>query len=453
MRYIPCTSSDLHAMLETIGTGSIDDLLASIPPELRAGADASYPARLSDPELLDHLERVAARNVTLSSRPSFLGAGVYRHFVPPVVDSLAARGEFLSAYTPYQPEASQGSLQAAFEFQSLVCELTGLEVASASLYDGATAMVEAMFMVAAILPEEGAAPPRFVVSRGIHPEYLEVARTYAASGHFVLEELPVGEDGCTRAADVSARVQGAAGFVFQSPAFHGTIEDAAALTAAAHAGGALAIQVFDPHSLSLLAPPGETGVDIACGEGQSLGSRPSFGGPSLGLLAARGQLLRRMPGRLVGETVDADGRIAYANTLQTREQHIRRARATSNICTNAAHMALRATIYLSVLGKAGMCEVAEISVRRAHHLADRIASLRGFSLRFPASPFFCEVAIRCPRPAAEIERALAERGIIAGLDLGRFDPTEADTMLFCATEMTTPDDIERLVASLAEVTR
>ncbi|HVY62215.1 MAG TPA: aminomethyl-transferring glycine dehydrogenase subunit GcvPA, partial [Planctomycetota bacterium] len=343
MRYVQNTAEDVAEMLKTIGVKSIDDLFASVPQDLLAPKDFPFPARLSDPELLAHMRGLAASNVSLGERPSFLGAGCYRHFIPPVVDALQARGEFLTAYTPYQPEASQGSLQAFFEFQSMVCELTGLDIANASLYDGATALVEALVMVHAV---KGGERKKLLVSRGIHPEYRRTLKTYYANLPVEIEEVPLGEDGRTPVNEVRRRAADAVGFAFQSPSFYGTIEDARALAEAAHQAGASAVEIFDPHGVTLIAPPGETGVDVACAEGQPLGNYPNFGGPFLGLLAARNEFLRRIPGRIVGQTKDLDGKVGYVLTLQTREQHIRRERATSNICTNVGLIALRATFYM-----------------------------------------------------------------------------------------------------------
>jgi glycine dehydrogenase subunit 1 len=444
-------------MLERIGARSLDDLFAGVPRELLAARDFPFPARLAEPELIAHMQRLAAKNTPVTARPCFLGGGAYRHYIPPVVDAIASRGELLSAYTPYQPEASQGSLQAFFEFQSMVSELFGLEVANASLYDGATALVEALTMVHATRGAPGAASgaeerKKVLVSRGVHPEYRQTLRTYYANLPYVIEELPVSpETGMTSADEVRARAGDAAAFAFQSPAFHGAIEDARALADAAHAAGAVAIEVADPISLALLAPPGETGVDIACAEGQALGNYPNFGGPHLGLIGSRMEFLRRIPGRLVGETKDLDGKRGYVLTLQTREQHIRRERATSNICTNVGLVALRATVYLALLGKEGLREVAAICTERAHYAAQEIAKVPGYRPRYPGGAFFKEFAVRCPRPAAQVNRELAARGITGGLDLGRFDPDEADTMLFCVTELCPREHVDALVAALREI--
>jgi glycine dehydrogenase subunit 1 len=470
LRYVQNTPEDVQEMLKTIGVSSIDDLFSRIPSDLLAPPDLReaqprgegraelrgppFPARLSDPELLAHMRALAAKNVALGARPSFLGAGCYRHFIPPVVDALQSRGEFLTAYTPYQPEASQGSLQAFFEFQSMVCDLAGLDIANASLYDGATALLEAMVMVHAVkAPISGGATTRrkFLVSRGIHPEYRRTLKTYYANLPYQIEEIPLGEDGRTPVEEVRRRAADAVGLAFQSPSFYGTIEDSRALAEAAHAAGAVAVEVFDPHGVTILAPPGETGVDVACAEGQPLGNYPNFGGPHLGLLAARSEFLRRMPGRIVGQTKDLEGKTGYVLTLQTREQHIRRERATSNICTNVGLIALRATFYLACLGKEGLRDVARICLERAHYAADRIAALPGYALRYPKTPFYKEFAVRCPRPAAEVNRELAKRGITGGFDVSRFDPDAKDIMLIAVTEMNDKSEIDQLVAALKEI--
>ncbi|GIW71756.1 MAG: glycine dehydrogenase [Planctomycetota bacterium] len=450
MRYVPHTEDDVRAMLQRIGVADLDALFAEVPREVYHPDGLPWPPRLSEAELRRHLEEIAARNVPLSSRPSFLGAGAYHHYIPAVVDALAARGEFLTAYTPYQPEASQGTLQVIFEFQTMVAELAGLEVANASLYDGATALVEALFMLQGG-PGAAGERRRVVLSTGIHPEYRQVVRTYYAHLPYEVVELPLDARGRTDLEALAAAAREAAVFAFQSPSFYGTIEDARAVCETARAAGAEVVQVFDPIGVAVLTSPGEAGAAAAVAEGQPLGIPVQFGGPHLGLLATRERYVRRMPGRLVGRTVDLEGRPGYVLTLQTREQHIRRERATSNICTNVGLMALRATIYLAALGRRGLETLATICLQRAHHAACRIAELPGFALRYPETPFFREVAVRCPVPAAEVNRHLEARGIIGGLDLGRFDPAEERTMLLCFTEMTTPADIERLLGALAEV--
>jgi len=454
MRYVQHTEDDVREMLATIGVATVDDLFSRVPKELTAPKSYPFPRKLSDVELHAHMARLAAKNVSLGSRPSFLGAGTYRRFIPPTIDAISSRGEFLTSYTPYQPEASQGSLQAFFEFQTMVCELSGLDVANASLYDGATALVEAMLMVHAVKAPAsagGTARRTFLVSKGVHPEYRRTLATYYHSLPYKIEEIDLGPDGRTSADEVKRRCADAVGFAFQSPSFMGTLEDGALLAEAAHAAGAVAVQVFDPHAATILASPGETGVDVACAEGQGLGNPVNFGGPHLGLLAAKSEYIRRLPGRLVGKTKDLDGKPGYVLTLQTREQHIRRERATSNICTNVGLVVLRATIYMALLGKQGLRDVAQISLERAHSLAERLAAIPGYALRYPGTPFFHEFALSCPRPAAEVVRTLAARGITGGFDVGRVDAAESRTMLLAVTEMNPPEDLDALVSALSEI--
>ncbi len=450
MRYVPHTEDDIREMLATIGVASVDELFAPVPQELlaRARRDLDHPPKLAEAELEAHLRAVAGKNVPLGARPSFLGAGCYRHYIPAIVDAIQARGEFLTAYTPYQPEASQGSLQAFFEFQSMVCELTALDISNASLYDGATALVEALLMVHA-----AGRKGKVLLCEGLHPDWVEVARTYYANLPYALETLPAGPDGVVPRAELEARLAGAgpggcAAVAFASPTYFGTIDDAAAIAGIAHRHGAAAVQAVNPIALALLAPPGETGVDIAVGEGQPLGVPPQFGGPHVGLIAARAEFLRKLPGRLVGMTKDRDGKRAYVLTLQTREQHIRRERATSNICTNVGLMALRATVHLATLGKHGLREVARCCLERAHHAALRIAGVRGFALAYPRTPFFHELVVRCPIDADEVNRRLFDdHGIIGGATLA----SRPKDLLLCVTEMNPPEEIDALVAALTEI--
>jgi glycine dehydrogenase subunit 1 len=446
MRYIPHTDEDRQAMLATIGAASIDELFASVPEALRAARDTEFPRGLSEPELISHMEGLAAKSTPLGSRPSFLGAGCYRHYTPSIVGALSSRGEFLTAYTPYQAEASQGTLQAVYEFQSMVAELCDLPLSNASLYDGATALCEALLMIDATW--KGKARGTMVLSKGVHPEYRDTVRTYFQNLPYEIVEVDLGEDGQTARAALEPLLADAAAFAFQSPTFPGTLEDAKALTALAQGKGARVVMVFQPIAVTLTTSPGEAGVDVAVGEGQCLGNDPNYGGPHLGLFCAQQSFLRRMPGRIVGKTVDADERPAYVLTLQTREQHIRREKATSNICTNVGLVALRAAIHLATLGKEGLREVARISLQRAHALARRITELEGFSLRYPGAPFFHEVAIRCPLPAGQINRRLQATGIEGGVALGRFDAREENTLLLCTTEQTKPSDLDALVAAL-----
>jgi glycine dehydrogenase subunit 1 len=449
MRYVPHTDDDVKAMLERIGVASVDELFAPVPRPLleRAARELEHPPKLAEAELETHLRALAAKNVPLSARPSFLGAGVYRHYIPAIVDAIQARGEFLTAYTPYQPEASQGTLQAFFEFQSMICELTGLDLSNASLYDGATALVEALMMVHA----SGQKGKALVVGGGgMHPDSWDVVRTYYSNLPYQAEAVALGPDGLAPRAELESRLATGeyAALAFASPTFLGTVEDTEALAALAKKHGVVSIQAFNPIALALLLSPGEAGIDIAVGDGQACGVPPQYGGPHVGLLAAREAFMRRLPGRVVGQTRDADGKRAYVLTLQTREQHIRRERATSNICTNVGLMALRTTIYLATLGRQGLKDVARCCLERAHHAAERIAALPGYALAYPKTPFFHELVVRCPRPARDVNRELFARGIIGGHALA-----DTNDLLLCVTEMNPPAEIDALVTALKEIGR
>ncbi|MGQ9778374.1 MAG: aminomethyl-transferring glycine dehydrogenase subunit GcvPA [Bacillota bacterium] len=436
-RYLPLTEEDRRRMLAFLGLASQEDLLAPVPSSLRIKGPLPLPAAMSEPELATWFRTRAEMNADLLHHPSFLGAGAYLHFVPAVVDHLAARTEFYTAYTPYQPEISQGLLQAVFEFQTMIAELCGLPLANASLYDGATATAEAAFMAAAQTGRR-----RILVPRTLHPHYREVLRTYLRPRQLELLELPVGEgrlipDGLPLDRETAALIVG-------YPNFFGQIEDLAPLAAAAHNVGACLLVVANPIALGLLEAPGNLGADIVVGEGQPLGSWPCFGGPGLGFMACGEEFLRRLPGRLVGQTVDAEGRRGFVLTLQTREQHIRRERATSNICTNAALLALRAAVYLATLGPEGLRAVAEQSAAAAHLAAELLSAGGRFSLLF-SGPYFHELALRTPVAPARLNAALREEGIIGGLDLGPYYPELGPAMLLSFTELASAAEIGRLV--------
>jgi glycine dehydrogenase subunit 1 len=444
MAYLPNNSADRRAMLEVVGAADIEDLFAAVPESL-LHPQLELVAPLAEQDLVAELERLAARNRPLSQLDNFLGAGVYRRFIPAIVRGTIGRPEFYTAYTPYQAEASQGTLQTIFEFQSMICALTGLDVANASLYDGATAAAEAM-----MLAVQATGRDRFAVSGAVHPETLRVLRTFAA-GRAVRVDVIQSRDDVTSIDDVtSALTDRHAGLLVQQPTFYGTLESLPELADAAHAVGALALCSADPLACSVLAGPGDAGFDVCVGDGQPLGVPTSFGGPHVGYMSVRQALVRRMPGRLVGITADHAGRRAYTLTLQTREQHIRREHATSNICTNHALIALAATVYMAHMGAGGMSAVATISAQRAHALADRLAALDGFALAGTA-PFLWEFVLRCPGDAAEIAVRLREKGIVAGLPLGRVDAARADQLLVCCTEMTPPAAIDRLVSALGGI--
>jgi glycine dehydrogenase subunit 1 len=442
MAYLPNSDADRTAMLEVVGARSVSDLFATIPDSLR-NPEVDLPAPLGEQDLVAEVERLAARNHPLSGLDNFLGAGVYRRFIPAIVRGTIGRPEFYTAYTPYQAEASQGTLQTIFEFQSMICALTGMDVANASLYDGATAAAEAM-----MLAVQATGRDRIAVSGAVHPETLRVLHTFAAGRAVTVDVIaPRGE--VTSVDDVRAAIDDRhAGLLVQQPTFFGTLEELGDLAQAAHAVGALALCSADPLACAVLVPPGEVGVDVCVGDGQPLGVPASFGGPHVGYMAVRQALVRRMPGRLVGITTDHAGRRAYTLTLQTREQHIRREHATSNICTNHALIALAATVYMAHMGAGGMRDVATVSAQRAHHLAEGLGGIRGFSV-LDGAPFLWEFVLRCPADAGAVAAALRERGIVAGLPLGRVDPARADQLLVCCTEMTSPPAMERFVTALS----
>jgi glycine dehydrogenase subunit 1 len=416
-----------------------------VPAGIRLGRPLALPPPLSEQELRDEL--LARAGGCAGGLITFAGAGAYDHYVPAVVDALASRGEFLTAYTPYQAEASQGTLQAIFEFQTLICRLTGLDVANASMYEAASALAEAVLMLA-----EGGRR-RIILCEPLHPHYRQTVATYLVDLPLELVIVPHAGGAADLAAAKKAINADTAAIVVQSPNFLGVIDRGVAeLAAIAHEAGAGLVHVFDPISLALLKKPGELGSDVAVGEGQPLGNPLSFGGPYLGLMAARENLMRRMPGRLVGRTADADGRTAYCLTLQTREQHIRRARATSNICTNEGLIALRAAIYMAAMGTAGLRAAATVSMQRAHELARRIGTLKGYELPFADRPFFREFVIRCRTASPEaIVQAGLEKGLLAGVPLGSFDEKLADCLLVACTEKRTPGDVEALVGLLASL--
>jgi glycine dehydrogenase subunit 1 len=427
-------------MLKTIGVVDEDALFSSVPAAVRR--QPQLPDGLSEPELVEYFGDLARENLDLTRLQGFLGAGAYRRFIPAAVTQVISRPEFFTAYTPYQAEASQGWLQSIFEFQSMIAELTGMDVANASMYEAATATAEAAVMA---VVETGR--QRIVVAGAIHPEYLAVLRTYGAGRGFEVVVVDP-ENGLCDPARVAPELQGAAAVILQQPNFLGLLEDASGLCAAAHEAGALAIAACDPIALAVLEPPGEFGADIAVGECQQLGIPLWYGGPYCGYLAASQKLLRKIPGRLTGETVDADGNRGYVLTLQAREQHIRRESATSNICTNQALIALGATAYMAVMGATGMRRVAELSAQRAHHLADQLAGVPGYSLAFDA-PFLWEFALRCPGPAAETLERLRRHDILGGVDLGVHNPELADCLLVAVTEMNSPVSLKAYEEALS----
>jgi glycine dehydrogenase subunit 1 len=448
MPFIPHTPADVDVMLERIGVAGIADLFDEIPPELRIdGLDKIGPA-LSEAEI-SRLMRERARR---DGEPiCFIGAGAYDHYVPAAVWDIATRGEFYSAYTPYQAEASQGTLQVIYEFQSMLAGLTGLDVSNASLYDGATAFAEACLM--AVRANRSSRSNRILVPRVMHPVYRAVARALLKGQAIELVEMPMG-DGVTdvaRLADFDG--QEFAAVCVQQPSFFGTLEAVDALTDWAHANGALVIAVTNPMSLALLRPPGEwgaEGADIACGEGQPLGIPLSSGGPYFGFLVCRQSIVRQMPGRIAGRTVDVDGQPGFTLTLQAREQHIRRSRATSNICTNQGLMATAATIYMALMGASGLRKVAATCNANTQYLLDSLTAIRGVSRTFSA-PVFHEAAVTLDRPVAPVLAQLSASGILGGCDLGDAFPELGNTLLVCATETRTETDIRDYVAALGDI--
>jgi glycine dehydrogenase subunit 1 len=449
MGYGPHTPGDRQRMLDAIGVGSVEDLFADIPESLRA-TGLKLPPPESEAELTTRLRRLAAANrVDLAA---FLGAGAYRHYVPAVVDQMLLRGEFYTAYTPYQPEISQGTLQTIYEYQSMMAELTGLDVVSASHYDGATATAEAALMTCRATRRE-----RVLVSRGVHPHYRETLSSYLAGASLIADEIPLVADGpAAGTTDVAAlermladTANPVAGVIVANPSFYGLLEPMAEAARLAHGAGALFVAVVEPVSLAVLASPAQYDADIAAGEGQPLGLPLGYGGPYLGILACRDALVRQIPGRLVGMTTDIDGRRAFVMTLRAREQDIRREKASSNICTNQALCALAATIYLAAVGPHGLRDVAAVGAARASELEAALAGVG--AARIHPGPYLNEFAVRVPN-AAEIHRRLIGRGVLAGLPLAAIlpeDPTSADALLVCATEVTTTDEIALFASALA----
>jgi glycine dehydrogenase subunit 1 len=431
-------------MLEAIGVDSVQALFEVVPKSVRFPR-LNLPRPLSEMEVLGELEHLADENAEANHYTWFLGAGAYNHFVPSVVSQLQMREEFYTAYTPYQPEASQGTLQAIFEYQSMVAELTRMEVVNASHYDGATSLAEAAIM--SVNATRGKRT-KILVSPNVHPQYREVLKTYLQGTDLTVvgDEDPANDlERLTRALDDETVC-----LIVQSPNFFGELEDVEGLAETVHAAGALLVMHIDPISLGLFKPPGEYGADIVTGEGQSLGNHLNFGGPYLGIFATTNKLVRKMPGRVVGETVDTEGKRGYVLTLSTREQHIRREKATSNICTNQGLIALGAAIYLAAMGKQGLRKAAELCYHKAHYAAAEIDKLAGYEV-INRRPFFKEFVVRCPKPAGEIARQLNEQKILPGYVLSRSFPERTHELLVCVTEMNSKIEIDRLVNALKEV--
>lgn len=443
--YLPHTEADRRSMLGTIGVSSTQELFVDIPPELKLSQSLALPPAMSEPELAQHLQELAKNNASLAEYACFLGAGAYDHYIPSVVDHVIRRSEFYTAYTQYQPEIAQGYLQALWEYQSMVCELTGLDVANASLYDGGTALAEAAMVACSATGRS-----EVVAAGAVHPNYRTLLATYGIDKGYQVKEAGY-TGGITDLAGLEQLVSNAtAAVLIQMPNFFGCLEDVKAAAAIAHAKGALLVVAADPVALGVLEAPGALGADIVVGEGQPLGLSVSFGGPYLGFFAATEKLMRKIPGRIVGQTTDHEGTRGFVLTLQAREQHIRREKATSNICSNEALCALSAAVYLSAMGRQGFQQVGELCLRKAHYAYDQILSLPGCKAIFGA-PFFKEFVIRCDRPVADINKALLANKIVGGLDLGRYYPELAGCMLIAVTEKRTRAEIDRLVSGMEAV--
>ena len=446
MSYIPHTQEEREDMLSAIGVDYMEAMFDAVPSALRF-PNLDLPAPQSQLEVIEVLTALAEANEGAADYALFRGAGAYHHFIPPIVNHLIQRGEFLTAYTPYQPEMTQGTLQATYEYQSMMCALTGMDAANASHYDGATSLAEAVTMAVAQLRGRR---NKIILSPNIHPQYREVVRTYHQGGSLQI----VGDDGEIDRNDRDGLINlidnDTAMIAVAYPNFFGEIEDIESFAEAAHAVGALLVVVANPTALALLKSPGELGADVVVGEGQPLGIPLSFGGPYLGYFATRQKYVRKIAGRIIGETVDADGRLAYVMTLRPREQDIRREKATSNICTNQGLMALATCIYLASLGKHGLRQVATLCYQKAHYAAKTISDLPGYRVK-TTLPFFNEFVLTCPRPVREINEALVEHGIIGGYDLGIDFPELTDQMLVCCTEMNSRAEIDELKDRLSEV--
>lgn len=447
MDYIPSSENDLQEMIRTCGHGGFEDLIKNIPATLRF-PKMDLPEPMTELELMRQMKQMASKNWPLDEYLSFLGGGAYDHFIPTAVDYLSGRGEFYTAYTPYQAEASQGTLQVIYEYQSLMCALTGLEVSNASLYDGASALGEAAFMTLNIDPDKS----KLLVSACIHPEYLQVIKTYLSAIDAQIITIPE-KNGRTDLEALGKLIDEKTAAVFiQSPNFLGTIEEMEALGVKIKSQGAVFVSVVNPLSLGILRAPGEYGADICVGEGQPLGIPVSYGGPYLGFFTCTKAFTHKIPGRLVGRTMDACGDLGYCLTLQAREQHIRREKATSNICTNQSLMALRATIYMCMLGRKGIREVGELNLSLSHYTAAQIAKIEGFSILEPEL-FFNEFVVKTPVPAAQLCEELAETGTFAGIPLSRFYAGRENEMLVCVTETKTKNEIDHFVWELTDTAK
>jgi glycine dehydrogenase subunit 1 len=446
MSYISLSEKEKEEMMAALGISSLDELFRCLPDEVKLKRGLEIPSALTEPELIARFEKIGRKNAA-AGLVSFLGAGAYRHFIPCVVDYLSSRGEFVSPYTPYQPEVSQGTLQVIFEYQTLICQLTGMDISNASLYDGASAAAEAVLMAHRVRGK-----PKVLIARTLHPQYQEVIQTYIKSLGIQAEGVTFTDSGGLDLKDLARKIDGETSAVIcQSPNFMGVIEDLDGIAAAVHERQALfVVAIAEPASLGLLKPPGACGADVATGEGQSFGIPLSFGGPYLGFMACRKDFLRQFPGRIAGQTRDIDGNRGFVLTFSTREQHIRREKATSNICTNQAWCALRATIFLETLGPAGLRELAYQNVQKANYALTKLSRLKGVRKKF-SGPIFNEFVCEFEAGWERVGEHLRSKGMLGGLSLGALYPELKDCVLFCVTEVHTKEDIDRLASSVAEV--
>ncbi|MBE2920790.1 aminomethyl-transferring glycine dehydrogenase subunit GcvPA [Anoxybacillus flavithermus] len=442
-RYLPMTEEDKQQMLQTIGVQSIDELFSDIPESVRFQGEYNIKPAKSEPELMKELMALAEKNADMKTHTSFLGAGVYDHYIPTIVDHVISRSEFYTAYTPYQPEISQGELQAIFEFQTMICELTGMDVANSSMYDGGTALAEAALLSAAHTKKK-----KVLLSSAVHPEYRDVVKTYAKGPGLEVVEIPY-KNGVTDVDALQKEMnEDVACVIVQYPNFFGQIEPLKDIEPIAHAHKGMFVVASNPLALGVLTPPGQFGADIVVGDAQPFGIPTQFGGPHCGYFAVKSALMRKIPGRLVGQTTDEEGRRGFVLTLQAREQHIRRDKATSNICSNQALNALAASVAMTALGKNGVKEMATMNIQKAHYAKETFVN-HGFDVVF-TGPFFNEFVIRLNEPIAEVNKKLLEKGIIGGYDLGRDYPELQNCMLIAVTELRTKEEIDTLVKELGD---
>ena len=444
MRYIPNTDADCKAMLQAIGVQSVEELFADIPAAVRLKRPLKVPPAMAESEVARQVRALADKNANADRYSMFLGAGCYNHFSPAILNHLVLRGEFLTPYTPYQPEVAQGTLQALYEYQTLICLLTGMDVSNACMYEGASATAEAALMAHRITGRS-----EVLISRAVHPEYRQVVETYTSRLGIRIVEVPFDRTGATDPAAVKGRLtKKTSCLILQNPNFFGVVEDLKAFAKLTHDQEALYIvAVAEPVSLGIVKPPGECGADIVIGEGQGLGTGMNYGGPALGLFATREKYIRYMPGRLVGQTEDRKGRTGYVLTLATREQHIRREKATSNICTSESLIAIMATMYMVTMGPQGIRDVALMNLRKAAYAKDRLGKTRGYRPRFDG-PTFNEFVLRCKKKPGDVLKKLLKRQIIGGLELQRFYPELADCLLICVTEQNSRGEIDGLAKTL-----